>query len=117
MLPAELAVVCPMGALAYGGYLTEESPGNIFPYHAKDSSQWKTLAGIHEPLLAVFGGADAFIKPSPQEAAKIFKEKAAHAKHISVHVIDDASHSYVGFEDALADIAFSWVKKIIAEQE
>lgn len=112
LLPKELAVVCPMGPVAYAGYLTEEGVGNLFPYHNPTSPKWKSLSETNELLLAIFGGADGFIKPSIQEAAKLFKEKATSAKTIEVAIIDGAPHSYVGFEEQLVNIISTWIKKI-----
>ncbi|MBI3366383.1 DUF1749 domain-containing protein, partial [Candidatus Roizmanbacteria bacterium] len=43
LLPKECFVVCPMSALAYYGYLTEEGPGNLFPYHDPKSKKWEAL--------------------------------------------------------------------------
>ena len=43
LLPEELAIVSPMAALAYHGYLTEYGVGNIFPYHNHESSKWETI--------------------------------------------------------------------------
>ncbi len=113
MLPKELAVVCPMAAVAYSGYLTEDSIGNIFPYHDAASTKWKMFAEIKEPLLAVFGGADGFIKPSPQEASLLFKVKAKAAKNVKVEVIENAPHSYVGYEEKLVQVIMQWIHKLL----
>ena len=113
MLPKELAVVCPMNALAYYGYLTEDGAGNIFPYHDKNSQKWKLLSGIKEPLLAVFGGSDGFIKPSIKEAAELFKKHAHSSKTAVVKIIDGAPHSYVGYESQLTFSLLVWIKKTI----
>jgi len=109
LLPKELSVVCPMGAIAYYGYLTEESVGNLFPYHNPSSPKWKVLGETEEPILAVFGGSDEFIKPSVKVAANLFKKKAKVAKGISVKIIDKAPHSFIGFENKLAEIIGAWI--------
>lgn len=113
LLPAELAVVCPMGVQAYAGYLTEESTGNLFPYHVPGSNKWGMLESTTDPLLAIFGGSDGFIKPSIDTAAQLFRNKARSAKNIQVEIVSKAPHSYVGFEDALVTHAVDWVKKCI----
>jgi len=110
MLPKELAVVCPMTALAYNGYLTEDGIGNIFPYHNSESPKWKMLSEIKEPLLVFFGESDNFIKPSIKEAAKLFKEKAKSSENVTVKIIKGAPHSYVGFEDEIVEIIVNWIK-------
>lgn len=109
LLPKELYVVCPMSALAYFGYLTEEGAGNLFPYHKKASPKWKILSQTADPLLAIYGGADVFIKPSVDEAARLFQEKA---KKATVKIIKDASHSYLGFEKELVDSIVNWIAKL-----
>lgn len=109
LLPKELAVVCPMGPLPYLGYLTEEGMGNLFPYHKADSTKWSMLAGTTDPLLAIFGGADGFIKPSIDEAAKLFRDHATSSATTSVEVIPNAPHSYVGYENNLTSIISTWL--------
>src|SRR3989344_194416 len=104
LLSKELAVVCPMGAQPYLDYLTEDGVGNLFPYHNPDSEKWNTLAQTKDPLLMIFGKEDAFIKPSITEAAKLLKGKAISNKDIQVHLIGNASHSYIGFENELVNV-------------
>ena len=110
LLPKELAVVCPMGAQPYLDYLTEDGVGNLFPYHNPDSEKWNTLAQTKDPLLMIFGKEDAFIKPSITEAAKLLKGKTIYNKDMQVHVIGNASHSYIGFENELVNVIIGWVK-------
>ena len=115
MLPKELCPVCPMNALAYYGYLTEEGPGNLFPYHNPESDKWEALASVREPVLAIFGEADPYIKPSVGEAARLFKQKAASAKNVSVEVIGGAGHSFVGYEEELASRIGNWLQLTFKE--
>ncbi len=112
LLPSDLAVVCPMSALAYSGYLTEESTGNIFPYHKRDSPKWDLLSKIKEPIIAIFGGSDNFIKPSIEEAASLFKANAKSSSSAEVKIIKNAPHSYVGFEEDLVKELLTWIKKL-----
>ncbi|MCR4313635.1 MAG: hypothetical protein NUV84_00075 [Candidatus Uhrbacteria bacterium] len=110
LLEKELAVVCPMAPLPYFGYLTEDGVGNLFPYHDPTSLKWSMLEGATDPLLAIFGGADGFIKPSIDEAAGLFKSHARSSRDTSVEIIPDAPHSYVGFEDRLVDALTKWIQ-------
>ena len=112
LLPKELSVVCPMGALAYSGYLTEDSVGNLFPYHNPESPKWELLNETKDPILAIFGESDGFIKPSIKEAAELFGSEAKSAKDVAVEIIDGAPHSYVGFEDELVKIIITWVNHL-----
>lgn len=113
MLPKELALVCPMAAIAYYGYLTEESVGNIFPYHNPDSNKWEALSKIEDPLLIIFGEADNLIKPSIEEAAHLFKEKTKSSKKVDVEIIKQANHSFTGYENELSNIISAWIKQLI----
>jgi alpha-beta hydrolase superfamily lysophospholipase len=113
MLPKELALVCPMAAIAYNGYLTEESVGNIFPYHNPDSKKWEALSRIEDPLLIIFGEADNLIKPSIKEAAHLFKEKTKSSKNVDVEIIKQANHSFTGYENELSNIINAWIKQLI----
>lgn len=112
LLPTELIAVCQMNALAYFGYLTEDSVGNLFPYHDSKSSKWKMVSEISQPLLVIFGGKDSFIKPSSEQAAKLIKQKAKKAKKLKVEVIKDANHSFIGFEPELVEEIINWVKRL-----
>jgi esterase/lipase len=113
MLPKELALVCPMAAIAYYGYLTEESVGNIFPYHNPDSNKWEALSKIEDPLLIIFGEADNLIKPSIEEASHLFKEKTKSSKKVDVEIIKQANHSFTGYENELSNIISAWIKQLI----
>lgn len=106
-LPEELSAVCKMNALAYSGYLTEEGEGNLFPYHNPQSKKWIILEKNKEPLLAIFGGSDIYIKPSNNTAAKLIKQKS----RADVKIISGASHSYIGYEKKLVETIFNWIKK------
>jgi len=110
LLQEELAIVCPMAALAYYGYLTEDGVGNIFPYHNPGSTKWETLSKIKEPLLVIFGERDIFIKPSVDEAARLFKEKMSPPELITIEKITGANHSFIGYEKEVADIIHKWLK-------
>lgn len=113
MLPKELAFVCPMAAIAYHGYLTEESAGNIFPYHNPDSKKWEPLSKIEDPLLIIFGEADNLIKPSIEEAVRLFNEKTKSSKKVDVEIIKQANHSFTVYENELSNIINSWIKQLI----
>ncbi len=113
LLPEELAIVSPMTALAYYGYLTEEGVGNIFPYHNPSSPKWEILSKIKEPLLIIFGELDNFIKPSINEAVQLFKRKAKSSKEVTVGIIKGANHSFVGNEIELADVVIKWLKRTL----
>lgn len=113
MLPKELALVCPIAAIAYYGYLTEESVGNIFPYHNPDSEKWELLSKIEDPLLIIFGEADSLIKPSIEEAVRLFNEKTKSSKKLDVEIIEKANHSFTGHENELSNIINSWIKLLI----
>ncbi len=99
-------------ALMYAGYLTEEGPGTLTPYHSPNSSQWKVLEQTKEPLLVVYGGADAYMKPSVTIAVQQIKKHAKSTKGLTVKVIDGASHSYIGYEKELVSTIVYWVKEI-----
>lgn len=110
-LSEQLSAVCQMNALAYSGYLIEEGTGNLFPYHDPHSKKWSVLEKTREPILAVYGGDDIYIKPSNVIASELFKQKAENAKSVTTKIIKGSSHSYLGFEKELIKTIFSWIKK------
>lgn len=110
-LPKELSPVSyETSALMYLGYLTEEGPGTLTPYHSPDSPQWRVLESIGEPILAVYGGKDAYMKPSIQTAVKLMKQHSKSTESMTVKVIQGATHSYIGYENKLIAIINTWVK-------
>lgn len=113
LLSPKLAVVCPMTVQAYYGYLTEESVGNLFPYHDHASTKWKMLSETKNPLLAIFGEADSFIKPSIKVAARLFQGKAVSSKDVTTKIIPGAPHSFVGYETKLVGMISSWVIQMV----
>lgn len=107
-LSGQLSAVCPMNAVAYSGYLIEEGVGNLFPYHNSLSKKWTVLEKTIEPLLAIFGGDDTYIKPSNKIASDLFKQKNKNAE---TKIIKGADHSYIGYEKELVKVIFDWIKK------
>ncbi|MBU1473107.1 lysophospholipase [Patescibacteria group bacterium] len=111
LLPKELSPVSyQTSALMYLGYLTEEGPGTLTPYHSPDSPQWQVLEETREPLLVVYGGADNYMKPSVDVAVDLIKRYAKSTKKLTVKVIEGASHSYIGYENMLVDTILDWIK-------
>lgn len=109
-LPKELSPVSyETSALMYLGYLTELGSGTLTPYHSPNSPQWKVLEEIKEPLLIIYGGADAYMKPSVQEAVKLMKKHAKSSKSLTVQIIKNATHSYIGYEDILVKSIINWI--------
>ncbi|OGI86569.1 hypothetical protein A3A05_01170 [Candidatus Nomurabacteria bacterium RIFCSPLOWO2_01_FULL_41_12] len=98
-------------AQMYSGYLTDYGVGTLTPYHNPKSKNWQILEKTRNPLLVIFGGKDAYIKPSPKIAAKLIREKAKLAKSLEVKVIKSATHSYIGYEKELVKIITNWIKE------
>lgn len=116
LLPKELSPVSyETSALMYAGYLTEEGPGTLTPYHSPNSSQWEVLEQTKEPLLVVYGSADVYMKPSVETAVEQIKKHAKSTTRLTLKVIEGASHSYVGYERQLAGIIIHWVKDLFRE--
>ncbi|MGQ9543849.1 MAG: DUF1749 domain-containing protein [Candidatus Bathyarchaeia archaeon] len=110
LLPKELAIVCPMAALSYYGYMTEDGPGNLFPYHDPESPRWEALSKIREPMLIIFGEVDSLIKPSVEVAARLFGQKAGASK-VEVKILKGANHSFIGLENELSDTIVEWLNR------
>lgn len=108
-LPKELSPVSYVtSAQMYSGYLTDYGNGTLTPYHNPDSPNWKIISQVKLPLLVIFGSRDVYMKPSAKIAAKIIKYKNKSAEVI---LIENASHSYVGYEKKLAETIFNWIKR------
>lgn len=116
LLPKECFVVCPMSALAYYGYLTEEGPGNLFPYHDPQSKKWEALGSIKEPILATFGEKDIYINGSckqnnPKFVSMLLQSKAKSSKKVNAVIISNSNHSYVGNEIQLVKSISKWLSE------
>lgn len=113
MLPDEYIEVCPISVQGYSGYFIEDGVGNLFPYHNPQNPNWNIVHSIKEPQLLIFGQKDPYITPSVSDAVTIFRSKAKSPSLLTSKIIDDASHSFVGYETKLVDEIIAWIKKII----
>ncbi|EKE15103.1 MAG: hypothetical protein ACD_12C00146G0003 [uncultured bacterium] len=111
MLSKELQELCPISALSYSGYFIENGVGNLFPYHNPHNKNWSVLNKIKDPQLLIFGEKDPYIKPSVSKAIEVFQSKINESSQLESKVINDASHSYLGYEKELVEVIFSWIKK------
>lgn len=114
LLDKQLYVVCPMSAIAYYGYLTEEGPGNLFPYHKPNSDKWNALSSITEPIVAFFGEKDIYINGSCKEnnskyVSSLFRSKAKSSKKTQTIIIPGGNHSYIGNEEELTKHISRWL--------
>lgn len=113
ILPDEFIEMCPISVQGYSGYFIEDGAGNLFPYHNSQNPNWKIVQSINEPQLLIFGQKDPYITPSVTDAVTIFRSKAKSNLLFTSKIIDDASHSFLGYETKLVDEIIAWIKKII----
>ncbi len=113
MLPDEFVEVCPISVQGYSGYFIEDGVGNLFPYHNPQNPNWKIVQSMKEPQLLIFGQKDPYITPSVTDAVTIFRSKTKNPSLFTSTIIDEASHSFLGYEVKLVDEIISWIKKII----
>ena len=111
MLPDEYIEVCPISVQGYSGYFIEDGVGNLFPYHNPHNPNWNIVRSIKEPQLLIFGQKDPYITPSVPDAVTIFRSKAKNPSLLTSKIIDDASHSFVGYEKELVDEIIKWIKR------
>lgn len=115
LLPQDLAIVCPMSAVAYSGYLIEEGVGVLNPYHSPQSKKWKMFENIKKPLLIIIGEKDIYINGSCREnnldyIILLLKEKTKKVLS-TIKVVKNGNHSYVGTELALIKIIKNWLSQ------
>lgn len=112
ILPKEFSPVSYVtSAQMYHGYLTDYGAGTLTPYHHPQSSNWKIISKVKEPMLVIFGSEDAYMKPSVEIAVKLVKEKTAKTPNTTVQIIKGATHSYIGYEEELSQSIVDWIKK------
>ncbi len=111
MLPKELEEICPISALSYSGYFIENGVGNLFPYHNPDNTNWAIVGAIKKPQLLIFGENDPYIKPSTEKAIEVFRSKINQSCNLKTKIIQNADHSYLGYEKELVKNIFDWIKE------
>lgn len=114
LLPKELWEVCPMSAKTYAGYLIEEGKGTLHPFHNPHSKNWHALQNMKESLLVVLGENDTYINESCKsksidEIVQILKSKKL--EDLTVKIIAQANHSYIGTEKQLVGVIVHWLQK------
>lgn len=111
-LPKEYSPVSyQTSAQMYAGYMTENGPGTLTPYHNEKNSNWNIISQVKEPLLVIFGSKDVYMKPSVNIAEKVVKEKTKNTPYTTVKLIEGAAHSYIGYERVLVKEIASWLSK------
>lgn len=111
VLPKELSPVSYVTSVQmYYGYLTDYGAGTLTPYHNPNNPNWRVISQVRQPLLVIFGSKDAYMKPSPQTAAKIVRKKTKDNKKTLVKIIEGATHSYLGYENELAKLILDWTQ-------
>ncbi len=112
VLPKEFSPVSYVtSAQMYCGYLTEQGPGTLTPYHNPDSQNWETIGNVKQPILIVFGSKDVYIKPSVEVAVRLIKEKTGKTPDTTIRIIKGAMHSYIGYENQLTKSVMDWIQK------
>ncbi|PIY69213.1 hypothetical protein COY90_01980 [Candidatus Roizmanbacteria bacterium CG_4_10_14_0_8_um_filter_39_9] len=113
LLPPELSIICPMSATTYSGYLVEDGAGTLHPYHNPHSKNWNAFEDIKEKSLVVFGENDTFINHSCKSKsvkAIVAVLKSKKIKDLTVKVIKEANHSYIGTEGRLIKAISDWLE-------
>ncbi len=111
-LPKEYSPVSyQTSAMMYSGYMTENGPGTLTPYHNSNNPNWKVISEVKEPLLVVFGSKDPYMEPNVKVATKVIKEKTKNTPDTTVMIINGAEHSYIGYERELVKEIIMWLSK------
>jgi pimeloyl-ACP methyl ester carboxylesterase len=97
-----------MSASTFCDYFGPNAAQDVFPYRAP-TGDFKALASITVPILVTFGKEkDALLIPA-EEACNLLKQKAVRSANVQCALIEGASHSYLGREEALARVVADWV--------
>ncbi len=96
-----------LSAKTYIDFSTVGNPIDIFNTHDKEAPS--ILAEVTIPTLAFFGTVDEAIILSPEETLDVIKSKAKNCSQFDTHIIPGAPHSYVGHEDAVANLIATWL--------
>jgi alpha-beta hydrolase superfamily lysophospholipase len=98
----------PMSASTFYDLFRDGADQDVFPYRLP-SGGFEAVSRIDVPIFVSFGKkSDGLLIPA-DEACRILKEKAVSSPSVTCKLIDEASHSYLGQEYALADEVIAWV--------
>ena len=99
-----------LSADTYVNLFSEESPSNIFHYYDPNRS-WAVVNEISVPVMAFSGTKDDGIVPvmDPHEAMTLLVGQLIRAPKVKTEVLDNAEHSFKGFEAQIVDHAASFI--------
>jgi pimeloyl-ACP methyl ester carboxylesterase len=99
----------PITANTYLNFFDKKSKTRIFNIANKENS---VLSEITVPILAIIGGKDDIVIKSAKEDLSIIKGLATKCSKFDSYIIENALHSYFGYEQKLADIINKWIQTL-----
>lgn len=92
---------------------SEKSNENVFPIH-NNKAEFKSLAKIKIPMLAILGGKDKFFKNFDlKKIAELLKQKTKNSSGFEVKIIKTANHRFERKEKELSVLIKNWIKDIV----
>lgn len=109
LMPALLWDEYPISAKTYLSLFSEESKSNILNFRDLDLDS-PGLARIRQPIFSVMGKKDSVILTSVEDTFAKIKKDAKSSSRVESEILDDASHSFHGYEQKLANTLLKWIK-------
>lgn len=110
LMPAESSIH-PLSVKTYLKYIKYNENINFAQYH-NENYNYKELNNIKIPLFMRWGNNKELIKQDASMLIKILLDKLNNEK-LDINYINDANHSYDGYEEILAEDIFKFLKAII----
>ena len=106
----EAGYVVPFSAATVVSLYGHPERSDLFPFRLGRGGDFQALASLEPPLLATFGTVDEAVTVPVEEAAALVRGAASAAESVDVLVVNGANHTYLGFEETLAEAVSDFVK-------
>jgi len=99
----------PITAKTYLNIFDDNSKTAIFNFH-NPKDKFKIISQIKHPILTMVGTKDDILFMPLNRMIRILKEKASSSKKLEIKIVKNATHSWRGNEQKLANGILSWLK-------
>lgn len=111
--------ISPM-LISYDSLLDQIDPDgeyNTFPFYwvsekidIMNKKAFNEFKAIDKPCLVIYGGNDEYCHLGTENCMGILKDVTNSQTNFTYKLIQDADHSFTGFENKLAEIISNWIK-------
>jgi pimeloyl-ACP methyl ester carboxylesterase len=112
LLPCKIRDFYYVSAKSFVDEFGHGSKANIFPIF--ENGDFAKLENIKVPVLAFYGGKEDICINSPKQDLETIARHLKNPKS-KTFIIDDADHTYLGFENKVSRSIVDWINKLYGE--